>query len=419
MQEFVHQRLPCGVEAAVEPLPDRHTVVVDFRFLTGSAYEPPNHSGVARLVEQTLSKGTQAYDGRALLDAFDQIGLRRASWSGRELIGFRFTCLPEYLTQAIELYAEMLRRPTFPQEACSAAVSLALAEIRALQDDPGELARKLMARQVYGPRLGRHPLGEPECLQSTGREPIERFWQTQFGTSRMHVAAAGPLHVESFLKQLDAAFAGFGQDVAPVNEESLVEFVPSRIHHQKELEQQQIAIAWPGVPADHPQYPAEAVLIGLLSGVGMSSRLFTEVREKQGLAYWVGAWHEHPRRAAMIHLAAATTPDRADQTYATLLREVQRLSEDLTEAELERTKGSIIARTETQEDITRAHAAEIADDLFHFGRPVPIDEKLDKIRALTVGDVQRYLQEHPCEQPCVLTLGPRPLATSRGKESVS
>jgi predicted Zn-dependent peptidase len=418
MQEFVHQRLPCGIEAAVEPLPGRHTVVVDFRFLTGAAYEPEEHLGVARLVEQTLSKGTQAHDGRALLDALDEIGLRRASWSGREVIGFRFTCLAEYLPRAIELYAEMFRRPTFPSDACQAAVAVALAEIRGLEDDPGELIRKLMTRQAYGAQLGRHPLGEPETLQELQREHVEQFWREQLGTRRMQVAAAGPLDAQAFLHQLDAAFAGFGEIIPPADAESLVAFAPSRRHHQKELEQEHIAIAWPGVPADHPKYPTEAVLIGLLSGVGMSSRLFTEVREKQGLAYWVAAWHEHPRKAAMIHLAAATTPDRADQTYATLLREVQRLSEDLTDEELDRTKGSIIARTETQGDITRAHAAEIADDLFHYGRPVPIEEKLDMVRAVTVADIHQYLEDHPRDRLCVLTLGPRALAETT-KESAS
>jgi predicted Zn-dependent peptidase len=119
----------------------------------------------------------------------------------------------------------------------------------------------------------------------------------------------------------------------------------------------------------------------------------------------------------MIHLAAATTPDRAEQTYATLLREIERLSEDLTVEELERTKGSITARTETQGDITRAHAAEIADDLFHFGRPVPIEEKLDKIRAVGVADIRRYLAEHPCREFCVLTLGPRPIRPDAMKEA--
>jgi predicted Zn-dependent peptidase len=163
-----------------------------------------------------------------------------------------------------------------------------------------------------------------------------------------------------------------------------------------------------------PQYPTERVLMGVLSG-GMSGRLFTEVREKQGLVYWVGAWHENPRDAGMVFLGASTTPQRADRTYATLLREVDRLSDDLMQDELNRAVTGIVARTETRGDITRARCGEMADDLFHYGRPVPPAEKLSWVRAVTIEHVKRYLLEHPRTQLSVVTLGPRALEETSGR----
>jgi predicted Zn-dependent peptidase len=141
----------------------------------------------------------------------------------------------------------------------------------------------------------------------------------------------------------------------------------------------------------------------------MSGRLFTEIREKRGLVYWVGAWQETPRGSGMMFLGASTTPERCDQTFTALLHEVDRLAEDLTEDELERAITGIVANQETRGDSTRARCTELANDLFFFGRPVPVEEKLAKIRDVRIRDICRYLEEHPRERLCVATLGPRPL----------
>ncbi|MCH7549941.1 MAG: insulinase family protein, partial [Candidatus Krumholzibacteriota bacterium] len=121
---------------------------------------------------------------------------------------------------------------------------------------------------------------------------------------------------------------------------------------------------------------------------------------------------EHPRGSGMIHIAASTTPDRCEQTYSTLLREVNRLGEDLNEEELERGKTGILSRTETRGDLTSARCSELSSDLFYYGRLVRMEDKLERVRAVTVEDVRRYLRVHPRDRLSVVTLGPRPLGSS-------
>ena len=98
-----------------------------------------------------------------------------------------------------------------------------------------------------------------------------------------------------------------------------------------------------------------------------------------------------------------------DQTYDTLLHEINRLAEDLTDDELQRAITGIVAQTQTRGDVTRSRAARLADDLFYYGRPIPIEEKLAQVKAVTVDDVRRYLETHPRDQLGVVTLGPREL----------
>lgn len=404
-QRYFHRRLDCGAEFAAEHLPARNVVAFELRVLAGLVAEPSDKLGLAFQVEQTISKGTEKRSGQELSSALDALGALHGSWVGRETIGFRCTCLPEHLPAVIDLHAEMLRTPTFPHESCRVSIELAQQELTALEDDPGELSRKLTLRHAYGPLLGRHAYGERESLQRISRDDVVGFWRQHFAAAAMQIAVAGPIEPRHAADLFDHALAGFGTARAAPPPVSL-EFAAGRWHYHKDLEQQHISICWPGVSITDPQYHVERLILSIL-GDGMSSRLFTEVREKQGLVYWVGAWHEHPRTGGMIHLGASSTPARCGQTYATLLREVDRLAEDLTPDELQRAKTQIIARSETHGDMTRARVGELSADLFHFGRPVPLEEKNAAVAAVGIDDIRRYLAEHPRDRQCVVTLGPQ------------
>ncbi len=403
-----HGFLPNGIEYGVVTLPKRHVVSFQIRFLAGVSCEPADRLGLARLVEETIDKATQRFTGRQISDAFDAIGAGRGSGAGRETMTFNCTVLPEHFERAVELHAEILRAPTFPQSQVQIAVELAKQELFALQDDPQALADKLMGPLAYGPALGRHSLGELETLERITRDDLEAFWRKYFNAGRMMFAVAGPGEPAHVTDVLSRHFDGFGDKQRSGRESYPLQFTSVTTHHNKDLKQQQIAICWPGVEATHKEFPVQQATIGILSG-GMSGRLFTEVREKRGLVYWVGAWQETPRGAGMMFLGASTTPERCDLTYKTLLNEVDRLSEDLTKDELDRAITGIVASQETRGDTTRARCGEIASDMFFFGRPLPIEEKIAKLQAVTVEDVRRYLANHPRNKLCVLTLGPRPL----------
>lgn len=408
-QTFFQTRLPNGIELAIEVMPDRRVVAADFRILTGMVDEPEDLLGLAHLTEQTLSKGTAKRTGQQLSDAFDAIGVQQGTSIGRESFLARCLCLPEFLGQTIELEAELLRTPSFPPDVCKVAVELGLQELTAMEDEPDELARRLLAKQAYGERLGRHPLGTAETLGRITREAIHEFWSRNFAAARMQVTMAGPVEPQRVVDQIEAAFAGFGASGDNGRAPVPIAFTPVRTHQAKELEQEQLYLCWPGVAVTDRDYAIEKVILAILSD-GMSSRLFVEVREKLGLVYWVGAWHENPRSGGMIFVGASTTPARCDETYRVLLQQVDRLAHDITDDELRRAKVGLTAKSQTHGDITRARASELSSDMFYFGRPVPMEEKERQVLAVSQADIRDYLARHPRDRLSVVTLGPRPLA---------
>lgn len=405
---YPHRLLDCGVELAVDPLPQRHTVALCFRMLVGVADDPPDLTGIGSIVEHTLSKGTRRYDGRELADAFDRLGAQWTTVSGRQSMLVRVLCLPEYVAEVGELVAELLRYPTFPDDACRVAVELAQQDLRQMEDEPHELLRVLLQRLTLGPVLGRHVDGTLESLSHITPPRVRDHWRTMYHAGRLQVAVAGPVAPEKVARQVNACFAGFGSPEPRGRAAADFEFQPAREHRSKELEQQYIGITLPGLPRHDPHFPTEQVLLAVLAG-GMSGRLFTEVREKQGLVYWVGAWHEQPRGKGILHLGASTTPERCHRTLETLLAELRRLGVDLTATETLRARDGLIAQYETEDDLTRARASGLSDDLFHFGRPIGREAKLAALRAVTLDDVRAYAGRLPLDRLCVATLGPRAL----------
>jgi len=403
--DLSHALLDCGVELAVDRLPQRDTVALSFRMLVGVADDPPDLTGISMIVERTVSKGTARFDGRGLADALDALGAEWGSATGRQSTLFHAVCLPEFALDVVELLAEMICRPTFPDDACQVAVRLAQEDLRHMEDEPQELLQADIQRLTLGPIYGRHPGGEPHTLARITPQAVRTHWQRTYHAGRLQVAAAGPVDPSALRKTLERSFRGLGSAARAGREPAAFDFAPGRRHRPKDLQQQYIGLTLPGAAKGTADYPVEQVLIAILAG-GMSGRLFTEVREKQGLVYWVGAWHEQPRGRGVIHLGASTTPENCQRTYRTLLRELERLQADLTEEELRRARDGLIAHLETEDDLTRARAAGLSDDLFHFSRPVGPEPKLAALRAVTRARVAAYAQRLRRAPRCVATVGP-------------
>lgn len=403
--DFVHTHLDNGVELAVDRLPQRDTVALVIRMFAGLREEPAELAGVAAIVESTLDKGTQNYSGRELADAFDALGAMHSTTAGRQSMIMRLVCLPEFLLDALDLAAEMFCRPTFPDEACEVAVELSRQDLRSIEDDPGDLCSRMIQRLTLGPVLGRDPTGELETLDRIRPEDVRAQWRRTYHSGRMQIAAAGPLDADKLAARVAERFAGLGDSARAGREPAEFTFTPGREHRHKDIKQQQIAITLPGLPRGHDEFGVEQVLLGVLSG-GMSGRLFTEVREKLGLVYSIAAWHEQPAGAGVIHLRAGSTPENCAKTFETMMREIGRLSEDLTDAEAERAKNSLISHALTHDDVTRARAGSLSEDLFFYGKPVGLSPKIERIRAVTTEQVEVYAGRFDTKHTCVATLGP-------------
>ena len=188
-----------------------------------------------------------------------------------------------------------------------------------------------------------------------------------------------------------------------------VRLAPWRQEHlSQETAQVQVGVAFAATAPGEPGWYENALALGALSG-GMGARLFTEVREKRGLAYSVAAVSRTVRGFGYTLGYAGTTPERADETLEVLLAELKRLASGISAEELARAKTGLLSQLVMQGESSGARASALSRDAFLLGRPRSTAEIEAAVGALELEAVNRFLAERYHPEFTVLTLGSRPL----------
>jgi len=394
------ERLPNGLVVALE---ERDFPGVAFQLLVpaGAVNDPEGMEGAAALLEGWLWKGAGDLDARALAQALDALGVRRSSGAGLEYTAFAAAFLPEVLDEVFRLYALLLTRPRLPEEGLEAVRSVALQALLSLEDQP---ARKLLSelrREVFRSPHGREPLGREEGLKGARAEALKADYRRRYTPKGAILAVAGGVSWERLRAALEPFLAWEGEEAfypAPELSE------PHRFVLRRPTAQVQIGLAYPDVGPENPGFYAARLALEVLSG-GMSSRLFTEVREKRGLVYAVSAFPAGVKGQGLLMAYAGTTKERAGETLEVMLREMERLQEGVTEEELSRAKVGLKTALVMADESIRSRAASMARDLFYLGRVRPLSEIEAAIEGTDLQTVNAFLRAHPYRDPWVGLLG--------------
>jgi predicted Zn-dependent peptidase len=183
---------------------------------------------------------------------------------------------------------------------------------------------------------------------------------------------------------------------------------PGTGHILKETTQTQIGIAYPSAPIGHVDYYAALGAVNVLSG-GMSSRLFTHVREERGLCYAVWATYQTFKDRASVIAYAGTTAERAQETLDVTLRELKRLRDGIEDEEVERVRAGLKSSLIMQEESTSSRAGSLASDWYYLGRVRSTEEIQAAIDGLTPGTILDHLERFPAKDFTIVTLGPQAL----------
>ncbi|HEV2488882.1 MAG TPA: pitrilysin family protein [Candidatus Acidoferrales bacterium] len=385
---------PNGLVVMTEPMPHVRSVSVGVWIRSGSRREPAELNGISHFIEHMVFKGTSRRTAEDIAREVDRVGGMLDAFTAKEMVCFNTRVIDEHLPIAFDVLADMLLDPRFPEEEISRERSVILEEIRMVEDDPEDLVHELFAKNFWG----RHPLGRPilgteESVGRFDRAILDGWFRRWYTPNNMVITAAGKI---SHGQLLDLVGPRFGQrDAAP---ESHAENPPApqaeiAARSKAELEQVHLCLGVPSLPMNDPRRYSVALLNNLL-GSGMSSRLFQNIREKQGLAYAVFSEASHYHDAGVLSVYAGTSLESLERLIHSVTVEFRDLKQNVvTDEELRRAKDNLKGGTLLSLESTGARMSDLARQYLYYGRYISPEDRIAEMEAVTREEILHLAQE--------------------------
>jgi predicted Zn-dependent peptidase len=403
-QHIDKHKLANGMVILGEPMKSVESAAFVFLLPAGAANLPEGCCGAANVITDWIFRGAGERDNRQLGDALDGLGLHRSAGVNTAHIAIGAALESSNLSKALELYGDVILRAKLEDEQFAPARKLAIDAVKALDDDPRHKVMLKLREQFYPPPLGRSTAGEIDQLEKLTPDKIRQIITENFNPSRTIFAVAGKYNFAELAQQLEKLFADAPK--RPVKSLTTGPKGGKYRHIQNDGAQVHIGLITPTVRLDDKDYYNARVAIGVLSG-GMGARLFTEVREKRGLCYAVGAQYHALKEMAGIMCYAGTTPDKAQQTYDVVVNEFNRLADGISEEELQRAKVGLKSALIMQSESSSSRAGSIAGDYYMLGKVRSLDGIKKQIDKTSVDSVLDFLRRNPFRDFTVVTIGPK------------
>lgn len=391
MEEFFSTTVGCGLEVAGQRMAGVRSAALACFVGAGAAYESSIVAGLAHLTEGTMFRGTANRSTRQITEELDRLGASHNSTTGLESTLFSGRLLGDQLLDALDIFIDVLRHASFPEDELEAVRGLQLQEIGQRNDQPAQAVME-RARELYfaGHALGNDVLGTPESVAGLNREMVLSDWQGHFRPNNMLLAVAGRFDWAEVIEALERLTSDWEPGEPRVfRSEPAVN--PAFRVQEAPIAQENLAFTFPGVAYASDAYYSAALTSTILGG-GMNSRLFNEVREKRGLAYSVGARFDAMSNVGLVRIYAGTQPERARESVEVIQAELEKLvSDGATGEELELAKTRLKSRVVMSSESTGNRAMAIGRDWWFERRFRTLAEIRGEIDGVTLEDLSSFV----------------------------
>jgi predicted Zn-dependent peptidase len=397
-----------GLIVITETMQHVRSVSVGIWVRNGSRREDADENGLAHFLEHMVFKGTERRSAEDIAREMDSVGGMLDAFTSKEQICFNAKVLDEHLPIAFDVLADLVLRPKLDADDVNKERQVVLEEIKMDMDNPEYLLHDIFTRGFWPEHsLGRPILGTPETVRNFDREALLRRFRSWFAPDHIIVTAAGNITHEQVLALVEKEFGHLQAVGSTQDDPAPSTSAPINLETKRDLEQVHLCIGVPSLPLAHERRFGVAVLNNLLGG-GMSSRLFQNIREKQGLAYAVFSEITPYSDAGMLTVYAGTAKETIGKVLDLTVAEFRAMKESpVTDEELLRAKNHLKGSLMLSLESTSSRMSNLARQELYFRRFYSLDEILVSIEAVTRDEVQSLARDffRP-ERVAVTVLGP-------------
>ena len=380
------EKLPSGLTVVTDRMEQLRTASLGIWVGAGSRNEDAHEHGIAHFLEHMAFKGTRRRNAREIVEEIEAAGGDLNASTGLESTGYYARVLGEDVPLALDILSDILTGSVFDPAELAREQGVILQEIGAANDAPDDMVFDLFQERAFPDQpIGRPILGTPQSVRSFTPESLRTYLAKHYRAPRMIVSAVGDVDHDAIVAAIGERLASIPVDSAPSAQ--VAQYAGGQEIGVRDIEQSHVVLGLQGCSYLDPRYYAMQVFSSVLGG-GASSRLFQEVRENRGLCYTIYASHQPFSDTGLFSIYAGTDPKDAHDLTAVVVDELTGAAETASEAEIARVKALIKVGLLGMLESSSARADQLARQILAYGRPIPLDEIVARIDAVTVQDVR-------------------------------
>lgn len=402
---FDQHTLPNGLRIVGEPLSHVRSCTVGCWIKVGSMNERPEENGLSHFIEHMVFKGTATRSARDIAEEMDAVGGQLNAFTSKDCTCFYAKVIDEDLPLAVDILGDLALRPRFDDGELQKERGVVLEEIAMVEDTPEDLVNDVLSEAQFEGSLRRPILGSAALIRNYTREDLLRYWRRHYHPQNAVLAIAGHYDWDAFLALVEKFFADFPNEAAPATEQETQRLCSGRMAREKDTEQLQISLGYPGVALGSDDLYALSALNNAVGG-GMSSRLFQRIREELGMAYSVYTYPTSYPGLGSFTVYAGTSPENGEKVIAEIQLELKKLLQGgLTEPEFRSAKAQLRSGFVLGLESSSGRMQSLGRSMLLLDRLLPAEETLHKIEAITMEDVLRVAHETLTAEPSAAVVG--------------
>ena len=383
-----------GLRLLTSEMPNTRSVSVVFFLGVGSRYETDSIGGISHFIEHLCFKGTEKRrTAKDISEAIESVGGILNGGTDKELTTYWARVTSEHFSLALDVLIDLLRGSRFAAEDIDRERQVIIEEINMSLDSPRQRVAMLIDEILWpGQALGRDIAGSRETITAMKRQQILDFFSRAYLPNNTVISIAGDIEQKKVQGAIHKALNGWKPDKIPSGlPNTFSQQTPNLKSEFRETEQVQLCLAVPGISYFHDDRFAVDLLSTIL-GEGMSSRLFTEIRERQGLAYDIHSYADHFSDSGAVIVYAGVDSRRVDDAIKAIIEQLSKIREQISEAELSKAKEMAKGRLVLSLESSRNVASWLGIQELLTKRILTTDEVIKLVEAVTLEDLKRVAQ---------------------------
>lgn len=394
-----------GMVVLTDDMPHLESASLGVWVKAGARSERKTEHGISHLLEHMAFKGTKWRTSLQIAEAIENVGGDLNAATSIEHTGYFARVLKDDVVLAADILADILQNSTFDDDELAREKQVIVQEIGAARDNPDDHVFDLFQQAAYPTQpIGRTILGTVDSVRAFSPETVRKYMRRNYVGDHMVIAAAGNVDHEGLVQVARQRFADLVPNGAP--DPQRAEYKGGQERLISDHEQAHIVLGFEGRAYNSDGFYAAQVLASILGG-GMSSRLFQEVREKRGLCYSVYSFHWAFADSGVFGVAAATGEEEVEELVPVVLDELRRATETISDEEVVRVRNQIRAGLLMSLESPSARAGQLARQQILWGRPIPMQETVERINRITAQRVRDVAEQiFTAGSPTLAGIGP-------------